>query len=144
MNIVRTSKYPKLEDDAYIQTTTNIYNDKYYDDISINEEDINLVFDELVDCALIRELHVYGDVVPVNSDKKRFGDKLLPQHMGFGRKLVQKAFEIAIQENYNKIAVISGNGVKNYYRKFGFEDEKYFMTKTFTDEEKRNVKLLIS
>jgi ELP3 family radical SAM enzyme/protein acetyltransferase len=86
------------------------------------------VFPELKDCALVRELHVYGQVKKVNDNKDSaiFGNV---QHMGFGKQLVNKAIEISRENNFNKIAVISGVGVKNYYRKFGFEDEKYFMTK---------------
>jgi ELP3 family radical SAM enzyme/protein acetyltransferase len=88
----------------------------------------NYIFPELKDCALIRELHVYGQVKKVNdiTESKIFGNN---QHNGLGKQLVYKAIEISRENNFKKIAVISGNGVKNYYRKFGFEDELYFMTK---------------
>lgn len=90
--------------------------------------DDNFIFPELQNCALIRELHVYGQVKKV--DEKKTSDGILgtAQHVGFGKLLVAKAIDIAKNNGYNKIAVISGVGVKNYYRKFGFEDEKYFMT----------------
>ena len=87
-----------------------------------------IVFDELINCALIRELHVYGQTIEVNNKSKTSVNQ---QHCGFGKKLLNKAFEIAIQNNYKKIAVISGVGVRNYYRKFGFENESYFMVKYF-------------
>ena len=79
------------------------------------------VFPELENTALIRELHVYGSV------KKVGKGEVGVQHSGFGRKLVNAAFDIAAQHDYTRIAVISGIGVKNYYRKFGFEDEGAFM-----------------
>jgi ELP3 family radical SAM enzyme/protein acetyltransferase len=47
------------------------------------------VFPELVNCALIRELHVYGKMVsisPGNTDA---------QHVGLGTKLLNRAFEVA-------------------------------------------------
>ncbi|AYV78359.1 MAG: hypothetical protein Edafosvirus10_34 [Edafosvirus sp.] len=88
------------------------------------------VFPELVKCALIRELHVYGQVVPVSESGSG-----LSQHYGFGTKLVEHAFRISIEKGFNKIAVISGVGVKDYYRKFGFEDENNFMTKIFDEKE---------
>lgn len=88
----------------------------------------NIVFDELVDCAMIRELHVYGNVVSVDESNILADGKKASQHMGFGTKLINKAFEIARQNGYVKMSVISGVGVKNYYRRFGFEDEDYFMT----------------
>jgi ELP3 family radical SAM enzyme/protein acetyltransferase len=87
------------------------------------------VFDELFDCALLRELHVYGQTVAVSD--KSISEQ---QHSGFGKKLVNKAFEIAIENGYTKIAVISGVGVKNYYKKFGFKDAEYFMIKDFNEE----------
>jgi histone acetyltransferase (RNA polymerase elongator complex component) len=83
-------------------------------------------FDELEDSALIRELHVYGNMTPVNDKKNDF-----VQHSGYGKKLINKAFEISKLYGYNKIAVISGIGVREYYRKFGFEMEEYYMIKKF-------------
>ena len=80
-------------------------------------------FEELEDSALIRELHVYGNMIPVN-DKKL--DAI--QHYGYGTKLINKAIEISKKNGYKKIAVISGVGVRQYYRKFGFEMEEYYMT----------------
>ncbi len=92
------------------------------------------IFPELANCALIRELHVYGQVKKVN-EKKLDSDLFnTAQHMGFGTRLVNKAIEISRENGYNKIAVISGVGVKNYYRKFGFEDEQYFMTLDLTKQ----------
>ena len=49
--------------------------------------------------------------------------------------MIERAIEIARSHNYKKISVISGNGVKNYYRKFGFEDEEYFMTRRLDEVE---------
>jgi hypothetical protein len=53
------------------------------------------------------------------------------QHKGFGGKMVEKAEEIAKQNNYSKIAVISGMGVVDYYAKFGFKHNGYFLVKHF-------------
>jgi histone acetyltransferase (RNA polymerase elongator complex component) len=44
----------------------------------------------------------------------------ISQHKGYGKKLLQKAEEIAIKNGYKKIAVIAGVGVRNYYRKQGY------------------------
>ncbi|OQS06868.1 elongator complex protein [Thraustotheca clavata] len=76
------------------------------------------VFPELQGCALVRELHVYGQLVVVNSN-----DKSKPQHGGFGTQLMLKAEEIARANGFTKIAVIAGVGVRNFYRKLGFEVE---------------------
>lgn len=87
------------------------------------------IFPELSQCALVRELHVYGQVMKVG-DKKLENDIFnTTQHCGLGTKLLEKAFEISEEHKYEKIAVISGAGVKGYYRKFGFYDCDNFMVK---------------
>lgn len=94
----------------------------------------SVVFPELINCAMIRELHVYGVVAKV--DAKTSKDK--SQHNGFGRKLLSTAYNIAKDNGYKKIAVISGVGVRNYYRKDGFVDGDNFLIKKL--ENKPNTK----
>ncbi|MEK7524140.1 MAG: tRNA uridine(34) 5-carboxymethylaminomethyl modification radical SAM/GNAT enzyme Elp3 [Patescibacteria group bacterium] len=79
---------------------------------------------ELEGAALLRELHTYGAQVPISEH-----DELASQHMGFGKRLVAKAEEIAKQHGYKKMAVISGVGIREYYRKLGYELEGTYMTK---------------
>jgi len=50
------------------------------------------------------------------------------QHRGFGEKLLEHAEEIA-RERYDRIAVISGVGVRPYYRKLGYEKRFEYMVK---------------
>jgi len=61
---------------------------------------------------MVRELHVYGSVVPIHSrDPMKF------QHQGFGTLLMEEAERIAREEHGSiKIAVISGVGTRHYYR----------------------------
>ncbi|XP_064304379.1 elongator complex protein 3 [Phalacrocorax carbo] len=75
--------------------------------------------------SIVRELHVYGSVVPVSSrDPSKF------QHQGFGMLLMEEAERIAKEEHGSwKIAVISGVGTRNYYRKIGYELEGPYMVK---------------
>ncbi|XP_074010063.1 elongator complex protein 3 isoform X2 [Numenius arquata] len=75
--------------------------------------------------SVVRELHVYGSVVPVSSrDPSKF------QHQGFGMLLMEEAERIAKEEHGSwKIAVISGVGTRNYYRKIGYELEGPYMVK---------------
>ncbi len=50
---------------------------------------------------------------------------------GFGMLLMEEAERIAREEHgANKIAVISGVGTRNYYRKIGYELEGPYMTKS--------------
>ncbi|KAF5297698.1 hypothetical protein FQA39_LY12029 [Lamprigera yunnana] len=77
-------------------------------------------------CSIVRELHVYGSVVPVNDR-----DTLKFQHKGYGAFLMENAEKIALHEHKSvKIAVISGVGTRNYYRKLGYELNGPYMIKS--------------
>ncbi|MDR9381614.1 MAG: GNAT family N-acetyltransferase, partial [Natronomonas sp.] len=66
---------------------------------------------ELEDAALIRELHVYGSEVGVGEAS---GDD--HQHRGYGRRLLETAEAMAADAGFEKLSVISGIGVREYYR----------------------------
>ena len=75
--------------------------------------------------SVVRELHVYGSVVPVNAR-----DPIKFQHQGFGMLLMEEAERIAQEEHGSrKISVISGVGTRNYYRKIGYELDGPYMSK---------------
>ncbi|KAK9446716.1 uncharacterized protein V1518DRAFT_423360 [Limtongia smithiae] len=75
--------------------------------------------------SLVRELHVYGSVVPLHSrDPTKF------QHQGFGTLLMDEAERIARDEHGSeKISVISGVGVRNYYARLGYFLDGPYMSK---------------
>ena len=79
---------------------------------------------ELINHALIRELHVYGVHTGVGDENSK-----KTQHRGLGKKLIAKAEEIAALNGYEQITVISGVGVKGYYRKLGYLDYYTYLTK---------------
>ncbi|MDO8511291.1 MAG: tRNA uridine(34) 5-carboxymethylaminomethyl modification radical SAM/GNAT enzyme Elp3 [Nanoarchaeota archaeon] len=73
--------------------------------------------------ALLRELHVYGTATAI-------GDEGMVQHKGWGKKLMQKAEEIAQAHGKEKMVVISGVGVRKYYQeKLGYLKEGPYMVK---------------
>jgi len=76
----------------------------------------------LGESAMIRELHVYGELVSVGKNK-------IIQHAGLGKMLMKEAEKIARQNSYKKIAVIAGVGVRGYYRKMGYKLENSYMVK---------------
>jgi elongator complex protein 3 len=78
---------------------------------------------ELKDCAIVRELHVYGQALKLGEK----GEK--SQHLGMGKKLLIEAQRIAKENNYKKIAIISGVGVREYYKKLGYQLHKNYMIK---------------
>ena len=73
--------------------------------------------------ALIRELHVYGELVPV-------GNKKIIQHAGLGKRLMNEAEKIARTAGFKKIAVIAGVGAREYYRKLGYGQKDTYMIKS--------------
>jgi len=79
----------------------------------------------LQNAAIIREVHTYGQMLPIKSKNKKS-----PQHIGLGKKLILEAEKIASREfGLKKIAVISGVGVRNYYRKLGYKLKDGYMVK---------------
>jgi len=76
--------------------------------------------------TIIREVHTYGKMMPIKSKNKNS-----PQHIGLGKKLILEAERIISEEfNLKKIAVISGVGVRDYYRKLGYRLENGYMVKS--------------
>lgn len=75
--------------------------------------------------AMIRELHVYGRVKQVG-----IGVSNDTQHNGIGKNLLTIAEELSMRARYDKIAIISGIGVRDYYRKRGYELVGTYMMKT--------------
>jgi elongator complex protein 3 len=85
--------------------------------------------------SIIRELHVYGSVVPIHTRNPR-----LFQHQGYGSLLVEEAERIAREEHGSrKITVISGVGVRHYYRKLGYEADGPYMSKMISRDDDDDV-----
>ena len=76
-----------------------------------------------LDTAFIREVHVYGKVAAIDKAGEH------AQHFGLGRRLIEKACEIAGDAGYRKINVISSVGTREYYRKLGFGDAELYQEK---------------
>jgi elongator complex protein 3 len=70
---------------------------------------------EISGATLVRELHTHGDVVAL--DSKTISAS---QHKGLGRKLIKEAEKVSKEKGYKKIAVISGIGVREYYKNLGY------------------------
>lgn len=79
---------------------------------------------QISDCAFVRELHVYGQMIEIGKKKKNAA-----QHQGLGRRLLLKAETIARQKGFKKLAVISGVGVRGYYRSCGYRLSGGYMVK---------------
>lgn len=78
----------------------------------------------LEDAALIREVHTYGKLIAPGKQSNAV------QHIGLGKRLMAEA-EARVQAfGVRKLAVISGVGVREYYRKLGYALEDEYMVKT--------------
>ncbi len=75
--------------------------------------------------ALVRELHVYGEQKTIDGKiKSGF------QHNGVGKALLAEAEKIAANEySMRSVKVISGVGVREYYRKLGYNLEDNYMVR---------------
>jgi len=81
--------------------------------------------EEVKEAAVIRQLQVFGEMVPVGAEPSNGAW----QHRGFGTWLIKEAEELSRREGARKLVVLSGLGVKNYYRRFGFEKDGPYMSK---------------
>ncbi|TMI39041.1 tRNA uridine(34) 5-carboxymethylaminomethyl modification radical SAM/GNAT enzyme Elp3 [Candidatus Bathyarchaeota archaeon] len=79
--------------------------------------------------GLVRELHIFGQTVPVGDRPWIKGY----QHKGYGSQLLQEAERIATEEyDCRKMLVISALGTKQYYAKFGYARDGPYVSKTLS------------
>lgn len=79
---------------------------------------------ELNGCAIIREIHVFGQQIRLRGDGGEAG-----QHKGYGKNMILEAIRLTKLHKMAKLAVISGVGVREYYRKLGFKDGGLYQVK---------------
>ena len=71
--------------------------------------------------AMIREVHVYGRVAALHASERGGA-----QHAGLGRRLVDKACDLARDAGFSVVNVISSVGTRDYYRALGFADGELY------------------
>ena len=82
------------------------------------------IMEELANAAMIREVHVYGPALSLGEESPGKA-----QHSGLGTQLIERAAEIAAEHGYERLAVISSVGTREYYRKRGFEDGQLYQSR---------------
>ncbi len=80
---------------------------------------------DLDGAALIREVHVYGQSLPVGAEQGGAA-----QHVGLGTRLLQEAERIALSRGFKRMAVIAAIGTRKYYLDRGFERGELYLVKT--------------
>ncbi len=88
---------------------------------------VDAAFPILRHAAQVRELHTYGRALDLHQTTDSS-----PQHKGYGKQLMQHAEMLARREGYSSIVVISGIGVREYYRQHGYEEQETYMVKELT------------
>jgi elongator complex protein 3 len=79
---------------------------------------------DLDGAGLIREVHIYGQSLPVGSEENGAA-----QHIGLGAQLIRRAEQIASQAGFERLAVISAIGTRRYYLRQGFERGEQYLIK---------------
>jgi elongator complex protein 3 len=74
--------------------------------------------------AIIRDLHIYGQTLPLGENQAGAA-----QHQGLGGELLLRAEEIARRAGFGALAVISAVGTRAYYREHGFRDGELYQWK---------------
>jgi elongator complex protein 3 len=78
-----------------------------------------------VPSAIVRELHVYGPLVPVGKPSDGAW-----QHRGYGKELLAEAERIAgVDLGVKKLLVISALGTRRYYMRLGYRRDGVYVSK---------------
>ena len=84
----------------------------------------DLAIPELQDAAIIREVHVYGQSLPVGSEHAGAA-----QHSGLGTRLLEEAARLTREKGLQHLAVIAAVGTRPYYAARGFVQHELYMVK---------------
>ena len=77
---------------------------------------------ELEGCAIIREIHIYGQSLQFGAEKDGAA-----QHLGLGSTLIEKAAALSKERGFQKLAVIAAIGTRQYYKERGFNGGNLYM-----------------
>ena len=84
----------------------------------------DLGMDDLNGAALIREVHIYGQSLPVGGEQQGAA-----QHIGLGTRLLEEAERISAQRGFGRLAVIAAVGTRRYYQARGFDHGELYLVK---------------
>ena len=115
-------------DEHFLQYVTEDDKLAGYLRLSIPDHPENAPIGELKDCALIREVHIYGQSLPVGTEQSGAA-----QHIGLGSNLIEEACRIAANFGFQRIAVISAIGTRQYYESRGFERGDYYLIRNLSN-----------
>jgi elongator complex protein 3 len=79
---------------------------------------------ELSQAALVRELHIYGQSLPLGAL-----DGGAAQHSGLGGRLIAEAERMASGAGFPRLAIIAALGTRGYYQRLGYHLAGSYMVK---------------
>jgi elongator complex protein 3 len=124
---VLTSKYEASKGEEIFVSAEDVQNDLLigYLRLRIPSKEAHRLEINAEPCSIVRELHVYGPLVPVGEHLDEAW-----QHKGYGGILLAEA-ERMTKEDYDlkKMLVISALGTKQYYMRFGYRYDNVYMSK---------------
>lgn len=94
------------------------------EDVLVGYARLRLPRDGAGNWSLLRELHVYGQMVPIG---ERMAEQW--QHKGFGERLLARCEELTAEHGLEVLRTMSGVGARGYYRRFGYERDGPYMSK---------------
>ncbi len=117
LKLDRLSYASSIGEEVFLQYITDQREIAGFLRLSLPNAEAEPLMDELRGCAMIREVHVYGLALGIGvSGAGR------AQHAGLGTRLIERAAQIAAERGFQRLAVISSVGTREYYRKRGFAD----------------------
>ena len=127
---ILTTKYVASEGEEVFISAEDVENDVLvgYLRLRVPSEKAHRPEVKVKPCSIVRELHVYGPLVPVGKHLAKAW-----QHKGYGGVLLGEA-EYITREDYGlgKVLVISALGTKQYYKRFGYGYDGVYMSKTLS------------
>jgi len=118
-------KYSTSVSQEYFISYKTKYTDKICSFLRLSLPKKEIYIDELKGASIIREVHVYGNVVNIGKESK--GES---QHLGLGKKMIEMAEDISKENRFEKISVISAIGTREYYKERAFIKGSLYMSKT--------------
>lgn len=111
-------------EEAFIQYITEDRRIAAFLRLSLPHEPHSPITPELAGCAIIREVHVYGQSLGIGEVREGKA-----QHAGLGKQLIERAADLAQLRGYARLAVISAIGTREYYRKRGFYEDGLYQVR---------------
>jgi|Deesub1362A_J573_1020465.scaffolds.fasta_scaffold00001_481 elongator complex protein 3 len=127
--VIKVSSYPASGGIEYFISVEDVENDVIYGFIRLRRPSNKAWRPEITssETYIVRELHVYGHSLPLGSGPQGLEGSW--QHIGLGSILLSEAEKLASSLDGEKIVVISGIGVREYYYKHGYNREGPYVSK---------------